>query len=111
MLFYEVNPRDNINMHNISKSNVFIFSSLSQQFVCYRVLVFVLLFLFFFLMQKWYIRLQGEVDDTALDVNFSGNISFDKVLHRYMPEYLSLVPLKLGDLTGETKFSGALLKP
>ncbi|CAF2280838.1 unnamed protein product [Brassica napus] len=54
---------------------------------------------------------EGEVDDTALDVNFSGNISFDKVLHRYMPEYLNPGMLKLGDLTGETKLSGALLKP
>ncbi|EOA26450.1 hypothetical protein CARUB_v10022496mg [Capsella rubella] len=54
---------------------------------------------------------EGEVDDSALDVNFSGNISFDKVLHRYMPEYLNLGMLKLGDLTGETKLSGALLKP
>ncbi|CAH8263567.1 unnamed protein product [Arabidopsis lyrata] len=54
---------------------------------------------------------EGEVDDTALDVNFSGNVTFDKVLHRYMPEYLNLGSLKLGDLTGETKLSGALLKP
>ncbi|ESQ46688.1 hypothetical protein EUTSA_v10000008mg [Eutrema salsugineum] len=54
---------------------------------------------------------EGEVDDTAMDVNFSGNISFDKVLHRYAPEYLNPAPLKLGDLTGETKLSGALLKP
>ncbi|CAH8335842.1 unnamed protein product [Eruca vesicaria subsp. sativa] len=54
---------------------------------------------------------EGEVDDTALDVNFSGNISFDKVLHRYMPEYLNPGMLKLGDLTGETKLSGAILKP
>uniref|UniRef100_A0A1J3ED73 Translocation and assembly module TamB C-terminal domain-containing protein n=1 Tax=Noccaea caerulescens TaxID=107243 RepID=A0A1J3ED73_NOCCA len=54
---------------------------------------------------------KGEVDDTALDVNFSGNASFDKVLHRYVPEYLNPGPLKLGDLTGETKLSGALLKP
>ncbi|KAJ0260266.1 Protein TIC236 [Hirschfeldia incana] len=54
---------------------------------------------------------EGEVDETALDVNFSGNISFDKVLHRYMPEYLNPGMLKLGDLTGETKLSGALLKP
>ncbi|CAH2060516.1 unnamed protein product [Thlaspi arvense] len=54
---------------------------------------------------------EGEVDDTALDVNFSGNISFDKVLHRYMPDYLNPGPLKLGVLTGETKLSGALMKP
>ncbi|XP_021893474.1 uncharacterized protein LOC110811326 isoform X1 [Carica papaya] len=54
---------------------------------------------------------EGEVDDTALDVNFSGNFSFDKILHRYIPDYLHLIPLKLGDLSGETKLSGSLLRP
>jgi hypothetical protein len=28
-----------------------------------------------------------------------------------MPEYFNIGMLKLGDLTGETKLSGALLKP
>ena len=55
--------------------------------------------------------LQGELDDTAMDINFSGNLSIDKILQRYMPAYLHLMPLKLGDLSGETKLSGALLKP
>ncbi|WCJ31158.1 embryo defective 2410 [Euphorbia peplus] len=54
---------------------------------------------------------EGEVDDTAMDVNFSGNLSFDKILDRYIPGYLQLMPLKLGDLTGETKLSGSLLRP
>ncbi|XP_065849413.1 protein TIC236, chloroplastic [Euphorbia lathyris] len=54
---------------------------------------------------------EGEVDDTAMDINFSGNLSFDKILNRYVPGYLQLMPLKLGDLTGETKFSGSLLRP
>ena len=54
---------------------------------------------------------QGEEDDTALDVNFSGNLSFDKIMQRYIPTYLHLMPLKLGDLSGETKVSGSLLKP
>ncbi|CAK7353466.1 unnamed protein product [Dovyalis caffra] len=54
---------------------------------------------------------EGEVDDAAIDVNFSGNFSFDKIMHRYIPEYLQLMPLKLGDLTGETKLSGSLLRP
>jgi len=55
--------------------------------------------------------LQGEEDDTAMDVNFSGNFCFDKIVHRYIPGYLHLMPLKLGDLNGETKLSGALLRP
>lgn len=80
------------------------------QFVCYRVLISFCVSVFIFDAQL-YICLQGEVDDTALDVNFSGNVSFDKVFHRYVPEYLNPGPLKLGDLTGETKLSGALLKP
>ncbi|KAJ8751742.1 hypothetical protein K2173_025919 [Erythroxylum novogranatense] len=54
---------------------------------------------------------EGEVDDTAMDVNFSGNLFFDKILLRYIPDYLQAMPLKLGDLTGETKLSGSLLRP
>ncbi|XP_027180543.1 uncharacterized protein LOC113779220 [Coffea eugenioides] len=54
---------------------------------------------------------EGEVDDSALDVNFSGNFCFDKLMHRYIPGYLQLMPLKLGDLNGETKLSGSLLRP
>lgn len=59
---------------------------------------------------KWLI-FQGEVDDAAIDVNFSGNLSFDKIMHRYIPGYLQLMPLKLGELSGETKLSGSLLRP
>ncbi|KAH6835833.1 embryo defective 2410 [Perilla frutescens var. hirtella] len=54
---------------------------------------------------------EGEVDDTAMDINFSGNLCFDKIMHRYIPGYLQTMPLKLGDLNGETKVSGSLLKP
>ncbi|KAL8090119.1 protein TIC236, chloroplastic [Apium graveolens] len=54
---------------------------------------------------------EGEEDDTAMDVNFSGNLSFDKIMHRYLPASLHLMPLKLGDLNGETKLSGSLLRP
>ncbi|KAG2700000.1 hypothetical protein I3760_07G213600 [Carya illinoinensis] len=54
---------------------------------------------------------EGEVDDAAIDVNFSGNMSFDNIMHRYIPGYLHLMPLKLGDLNGETKLSGSLLRP
>jgi hypothetical protein len=59
----------------------------------------------------WNTLSQGEVDDAAIDVNFSGNFSSDKIIHRYIPEYLQSMPLKLGDLTGETKLSGSLLRP
>ncbi|CAA0810610.1 embryo defective 2410 [Striga hermonthica] len=54
---------------------------------------------------------EGEVDDTAMDVNFSGNLYFDKIIHRYIPDLLQAMPLKLGDLNGETKVSGSLLRP
>ncbi|XP_008378290.3 protein TIC236, chloroplastic-like isoform X1 [Malus domestica] len=54
---------------------------------------------------------EGEVDDTSMDVNFSGSLCFDKILHRYVPGYLQLMPLKLGVLNGETKLSGSLLRP
>ena len=46
-----------------------------------------------------------------MDLNISGNISFDKIMHRYMPGYLDLMPLKLGLLNGETKVSGSLTRP
>ncbi|KAL0553286.1 hypothetical protein IC582_007175 [Cucumis melo] len=54
---------------------------------------------------------EGELDDTAMDLNFSGNISLDKIMHRYMPGYSDWMPLKLGLLNGETKVSGSLLRP
>ncbi|KAK8683432.1 hypothetical protein V6N13_039493 [Hibiscus sabdariffa] len=54
---------------------------------------------------------EGEEDDTAMDVNFSGNLSIDKIMQKYAPGYVHLMPFKLGDLSGETKLSGSLLKP
>ncbi|KNA09855.1 hypothetical protein SOVF_149730 isoform B [Spinacia oleracea] len=54
---------------------------------------------------------EAEVDETALDVNFSGSLSFNKILHRYLSGFLDLLPMKLGELKGETKVSGSLLKP
>ncbi|XP_057525192.1 protein TIC236, chloroplastic [Amaranthus tricolor] len=54
---------------------------------------------------------EAEVDETALDVNFSGSLSFNKILHRYLPGFLDLLPMTLGELKGETKVSGSLLKP
>lgn len=54
---------------------------------------------------------EGEVDDTAIDVNLSGTFLFDKILHRYLPEGIQVMPLKIGEVNGETKLSGSLLKP
>ncbi|XP_020247626.1 uncharacterized protein LOC109825238 isoform X2 [Asparagus officinalis] len=54
---------------------------------------------------------EGEVDDTAMDVNLSGKFPFDKVLRRYLAEGIQLMPLKIGELNGETKLSGSLLRP
>ncbi|KAL1539650.1 protein TIC236, chloroplastic-like protein [Salvia divinorum] len=54
---------------------------------------------------------EGEVDETAMDVNFSGNLCFDKIVHRYIPGYLQNISFKLGDLNGETKISGSLSRP
>uniref|UniRef100_A0A6V7QQ20 Translocation and assembly module TamB C-terminal domain-containing protein n=1 Tax=Ananas comosus var. bracteatus TaxID=296719 RepID=A0A6V7QQ20_ANACO len=54
---------------------------------------------------------EGEVDDTAMDVNLSGNILLDKVLQRYMPGGVPLTALKIGELNGETRVSGPLLRP
>lgn len=54
---------------------------------------------------------EGEEDDTAMDVNFSGSLCFDKIMNQYFPGYNHLAPFKLGDLNGETKLSGSLLKP
>lgn len=67
---------------------------------------------FSFFSQKFIIFiLQGEMDDMATDVNFSGNLPFEKIMHRYLTGHLHLVPLKLGDLNVETKLSGSLLRP
>ncbi|WJX16332.1 hypothetical protein P8452_06374 [Trifolium repens] len=54
---------------------------------------------------------EGEVDETAIDVNLSGSLAFDNIVLRYMPSYYHQMPLQLGVLNGETKLSGALLKP
>ncbi|KAF7817205.1 uncharacterized protein G2W53_031174 [Senna tora] len=54
---------------------------------------------------------EGEEDETAIDVNFSGSLAIDKIMLRYIPSYYQLMSLKLGDLNGETKVSGSLLRP
>ncbi|XP_019179346.1 PREDICTED: uncharacterized protein LOC109174580 isoform X1 [Ipomoea nil] len=54
---------------------------------------------------------EGEIDDTAMDLNFSGSLSFDNIMDRYVPDFFQVMPLQLGVLNGETKLSGSLLKP
>ncbi|XP_019414960.1 PREDICTED: uncharacterized protein LOC109326680 isoform X1 [Lupinus angustifolius] len=54
---------------------------------------------------------EGEEDETAIDVNFSGSLDFEKIMFRYLPSYHHLMPLKFGFLNGETKLSGSLLRP
>ncbi|CAI8599704.1 unnamed protein product [Vicia faba] len=54
---------------------------------------------------------EGEEDETALDVNFSGNLAIEKIFLRYIPNYHSLMPLKLGVIHGETKILGSLSRP
>lgn len=54
---------------------------------------------------------EGEVDDSAMDINLSGSILLDKVLHRYIPGGIQLIPLKIGELNGETRLSGPLIRP
>uniref|UniRef100_J3KWZ6 Translocation and assembly module TamB C-terminal domain-containing protein n=1 Tax=Oryza brachyantha TaxID=4533 RepID=J3KWZ6_ORYBR len=54
---------------------------------------------------------EGESDDSAMDINLSGSILLDKVLHRYIPGGIQLIPLKIGELNGETRLSGSLIRP
>uniref|UniRef100_A0A0E0BY57 Translocation and assembly module TamB C-terminal domain-containing protein n=1 Tax=Oryza meridionalis TaxID=40149 RepID=A0A0E0BY57_9ORYZ len=54
---------------------------------------------------------EGEGDDSAMDINLSGSILLDKVLHRYVPGGIQLIPLKIGELNGETRLSGSLIRP
>ncbi|KAL6848037.1 hypothetical protein ACP4OV_022165 [Aristida adscensionis] len=54
---------------------------------------------------------EGEGDDSAMDINLSGSILLDKVLHRYIPGGVQLIPLKIGELNGETRLSGSLTRP
>ncbi|CAO2199264.1 unnamed protein product [Urochloa humidicola] len=54
---------------------------------------------------------EGEGDDSAMDINLSGTILLDKVLHRYVPGGIQLIPVKIGELNGETRLSGPLIRP
>ncbi|KAJ3694159.1 hypothetical protein LUZ60_009639 [Juncus effusus] len=58
-----------------------------------------------------WVCLEGEVDEGAMDVNLSGSFSLDEVLHRYIPGGIPLIPLKVGEINGDTRISGPLLKP
>lgn len=51
------------------------------------------------------------MDESALDVNLSGHLLFENVMNRYLPNDILLTPLKIGELNGETKLSGSLLRP
>jgi hypothetical protein len=55
--------------------------------------------------------LQGEVDEAAMDINLSGSFLLNNVLHRYIPGGIPLVPLKVGEINGDTRLSGSLLRP
>lgn len=46
-----------------------------------------------------------------MDINLSGSFLLDKVLHRYIPGGIPLIPLKVGEINGDTRLSGALLRP
>ncbi|XP_061346271.1 protein TIC236, chloroplastic-like [Gastrolobium bilobum] len=54
---------------------------------------------------------EGEEDEAAIDVNFSGSLPFEKMVLCYIPNYHHQMPLKFGVLNGETKLSGSLLRP
>ncbi|KAK9102138.1 hypothetical protein Sjap_019392 [Stephania japonica] len=54
---------------------------------------------------------EAEMNDTALDVNFSGTLAFNKIMYRYLPSEIQLLPMKMGEVNGETKVSGSLLRP
>ncbi|XP_068647537.1 protein TIC236, chloroplastic [Aristolochia californica] len=54
---------------------------------------------------------EGEVDDSAMDINLSGNLAFDRVIHRYLPCEIQLLPLKIGEINGGTRLSGSLSRP
>ncbi|KAK9149506.1 hypothetical protein Scep_008263 [Stephania cephalantha] len=57
------------------------------------------------------LMIEAEMNDTALDVNFSGTLAFNKIMYRYLPSEIQLLPMKIGEVNGETKVSGSLLRP
>ncbi|KAG0473321.1 hypothetical protein HPP92_015178 [Vanilla planifolia] len=54
---------------------------------------------------------EGEMNDSAMDINFSGKFLFDKVLQRYLRGDLQLMPFKIGNVNWEIKLSGSLVQP
>jgi hypothetical protein len=53
---------------------------------------------------------QGEMDDSAVDFNFSGNVDFDNVVRHYLPNGIQAMPMKLGYVNGEAKVYGSILR-
>lgn len=53
---------------------------------------------------------EGEMDDSAVDFNFSGNVDFDNVVKHFLPNGVQAMPMKLGYLNGEAKVYGSILK-
>lgn len=53
---------------------------------------------------------EGEMDDSAVDFNFSGNVDFDNVVKHCLPNGVQAMPMKLGYLNGEAKVYGSILK-
>ncbi|XP_057851125.2 protein SUBSTANDARD STARCH GRAIN 4, chloroplastic isoform X2 [Cryptomeria japonica] len=54
---------------------------------------------------------EGDLDDNAVDVNFSGNVLFDNVLRHYTSDGIQKLPVKLGDVNIEAKVFGSILRP
>eukprot|EP01018_Ginkgo_biloba_P034766 Gb_34397 [translate_table: standard] len=54
---------------------------------------------------------EGKMDETAIDINFSGNVYFDNVVRHYIPGGIQVIPMKLGDVNGEAKVYGSILRP
>lgn len=54
---------------------------------------------------------QGEMDDNAVDLNFSGYVHFDNVVRHYVPDGIQVMPVKLSDINVDTKVFGSILRP
>ncbi|KAH9324119.1 hypothetical protein KI387_004297 [Taxus chinensis] len=54
---------------------------------------------------------EGEMDENAVEVNFSGNVHFDNVVRHYALDAIQVIPVKLGDVNIEAKLFGSILRP
>ncbi|KAG9459336.1 hypothetical protein H6P81_003844 [Aristolochia fimbriata] len=54
---------------------------------------------------------EGEDDNSALDIKLSGKLSFDRVFGWYLPSDIQLLPLKIGEISGDTRLCGSLSRP